>query len=67
MLSLIPSHKEANTKLVLHAKVLLEETNDAMTIRSSSGDNHVVILAVSLFWKFKQRAILRDGHVRYLV
>ena len=49
MLSLIPSHKEANTKLVLHAEVLLEETNDAMTIRSSSGDNHVVILVVSLF------------------
>ena len=47
-LSLISSHEEAGTKVVLHAKVLLEEINNTITIRSPSGNTDIVILVRSL-------------------
>ena len=45
--------RRGRQKVVLHAKVWLEETNDTITIRSSSGDTDIVILVTSLLWKFR--------------
>ena len=62
MSSLTFSQEEADTKVVLHMKVSLEEQNDTITIRSPSGDSEIVILVISLLWKFKERVILGDRH-----
>ena len=45
--------RRGRQKVVLHAKVWLEETNDTITIRSPSGDTDIVILVTSLLWKFR--------------
>ena len=41
------SQKEADTKIVLHAKVLLKDTNDNITIRSRSEDTDIFIIVIS--------------------
>ena len=53
MSSLISSQEETDTKVVLHAEVLLEDKNDTTTIRLPSGDSDLVILMISLLCKFK--------------
>ena len=60
--SLISSQKEADRKVVLHAKVLLE-TNDTITIRSPSTDTDMVVLLISLLWKFKEQVMFMDKKV----
>lgn len=62
MPSLISSQEETDTKVVLHAEVLLEDKNDTTTIRLPSGDTDLVILMISLLCKFKKWVILGDGH-----
>ena len=59
---LISYQEETDTKVVLHAEVLLEDKNDTITIRLPSGDTDPVILVISLLCKFKRWVILGDGH-----
>ena len=59
--SLISSQKEADKKILLHAKLLVENANHNTTIRSLSVDNDIVILIIFLLWKFKELVILDDG------
>ena len=60
--SSISSQEEADTKVVLHANVLLEDAYHNITIRSRSEDSDIVIFNISLLWKFKKLVILDDGH-----
>ena len=60
--SLIYSKEEANIKVMLHAKVLLENANHNLTIQSPSEDSDIVLLVILLLWKFKDLVILDDGH-----
>ena len=62
MPSLTFSQEEADAKVVLHTKVLLQDTNHNITIRSPSEDIHIVILVISLLWKCKELVILSGGH-----
>ena len=55
---LIYSQEEADTKEVVHAKVLLEDANHNITIRSPSEDGDIVILVITLLWKFKELVML---------
>ena len=59
--SLISSQEEADTKVVLHEK-LLEHASLNITIRSPSEDNYLVILVILLLWEFKELVILDNGH-----
>ena len=56
------SQKETETKVLLHAKVLLEDANHNINIRSLSEGRHIVILVISVLWKFKELVILDDSH-----
>ena len=62
MSSLICSHEEADTNVVLPAKKILEERNGTITIWPPSGDTDIVIVVISLLRKFKKRVILGDGN-----
>ena len=42
------SQEEADTKVVLNAKVLLQDTNDNTTLRSPSEDTEIFIIVISL-------------------
>ena len=54
---------EGDTKVILHANSILEDDpKEIVTIRSSSGDTDIVVLAVSCLQKHKDRVLLDDFH-----
>ena len=60
---LLSSQDEGDTKVILHASKILEEDSDAVvTIRSPSGDTDIVVLMIGLLHKYRERVLLDDFH-----
>ena len=60
---LLSSQDEGDTKVILHAsKILEDDLNTFVTIRSPSGDTDIVIIMIGLLHKYGERVILDDFH-----
>ena len=53
--------EQADTKVVLYAKLLLEQISDIKTNWSPCADIDFFTLAILLIWRFKKQVILDDG------
>ena len=56
------NQEEADTKLILHSHHILSESPETLvTLRSSSGDTDVIVLAIALLHRFRERVVIDDG------
>ena len=61
--SLNSNQEEADTKVILHSYIILNESlNSTVTLRSPSGDTDILLLAVVLLRQFKERIAFDDGN-----
>ena len=60
---LLSNQDEGDTKVVLHASKILDDDSDVtVTIRSPSGDTDIVMLMIGLLHQCRERVILDDFH-----
>ena len=60
---LLSNHDEGDTKVILHASKMLNDDPDVVvTIRSPSGDTDIIILMISLLHRYGERVIVDDFH-----
>ena len=60
---LLSNHDEGNTKVILHAyRILIEDADAVVTIRSPSGDTDILVLMIGILYSFRDRVILDDFH-----
>lgn len=60
---LLSNHDEGDTKVILHAyRILIEDADAVVTIRSPSGDTDILVLMIGILYSFRDRVILDDYH-----
>ena len=60
---LLSNHDEGDTKVILHAyRILIDDSDAIVTIRSPSGDTDIFILMIGILHRFRDGVILDDFH-----